>query len=640
MSAALPPPITFSSIQGFQNYFKEHNTLSLRANQTLLIRNITILTQNDPINKADAPANLFQGNPYRQVNHLINQILHPLGKTLRFAPSQPCDYSCTYGEDFQILFKADTVFHLENGPIYTRLTDLFKLMIASATSHIVFAPNQSMLLVGLRREEINGQNCLEQLQKLLETRRPLGLNTSLNVHTKVEIGVGDLIIGESTNPYLSITGKEAAKGEPSSFELSLNPSEELTFGDLTFWQAIRNRQGVLTIPPGRTLTLDSIYMQQWACEWQELGSNSMNIVEYLLMQLTLPLGKKLLADKRINFNLEENLLKLGHPEGFSLSVGSGSITTNLSYLGTAFAHQRLTTITLEPNQPISFLIENEEEAKELELWSNKNNERHPNAASHILSIFLNRHGIGGYEWEVSFPGSCVLSLRSTPSQKKLLTLSSSHKGTFKLTAASHSALMTRLLCVSPYELTEGLLEQAPEALTFLLFRAIAHYCYSSFHDFSHEPTPNFFSVPTQKRIKEFTSDREFIATLRMVLENEELKKQLALVLILTPEDFDRLNKDDLPPPVSFLITKVLNIAYSELRGSPFLKEGLRFLIEQLNAEGSVLHDTLAFKKAEKQKALQEFQEAYELQKEVIVERGHRSLLHNFDVQTWDQVTGS
>ncbi len=102
---------------------------------------------------------------------------------------------------------------------------------------------------------------------------------------------------------------------------------------------------------------------------------------------------------------------------------------------------------------------------------------------------------------------------------------------------------------------------------------------------------------------------------------------------LSPQEFEDLDKDHLPQPLNYLVQEILKIAYEELGGSPFLTRHLHWVTTQMEIEGSLTHDILAFQKAERLKALEE---NLLVQREFAAERGYRSLQVP-DPLTWDQV---
>jgi hypothetical protein len=87
--SSVGPATNFPSILAFQNYFKEHETLEVPANQALLIRDIRILRVEEDPNRADERVDPFNYDRFQWTLHLINRILHPLGKTCKVIPSQP-----------------------------------------------------------------------------------------------------------------------------------------------------------------------------------------------------------------------------------------------------------------------------------------------------------------------------------------------------------------------------------------------------------------------------------------------------------------------------------------------------------------------------------------------------------------------
>lgn len=592
MSIIGPSAIVFPSIPAFREHFKEYPFLNLDANQELVVRDITSLTDEDPTEQADEPVNLFSNDLYKKTLHLFNRIFYPYGKTFQFILSLPTD--CTLhsppGKDLTICFTTPTRCQLKSGKIETRVTDLFRQMLAASVKSIVFAPGQRLVAVGLKAGEEVLELSIEKNCNFFFKRLPAGFAGSFEFFGgSCSITAPLQSFGNEVQQHQTLV-IESAEG----FEFSLIPKYFLGYFD--FWKALQNHKGVMSVPPNQTLTLQCSDFNCWEQECLAFFSDRQQLLPYLLGQLALPLGKSVALDsENVSYRLQANTLKLTHPEGFKLSLNDKPVIANFIRLQIYLLRDRLNSFNLAANQEIWFPIHDDEEAKELGALIREQN------FSKALSLIFYRNGLGGYKWDFNLSRYFNIKIVTTLSQKHFLSLKASSPTSFKLKPISAKFFITQILCASSPELMDGLLAGDWHAYPFLIFRALLHYCSSSFHDFQNEPPPPFFKKSTQEALVALKRDQKFIKAMQTCKSTPELDQRCYALTKLSPREFDSQNKEQLPPPIKYVFQEVLKLVYQELLGSPFITPHLQTVMEDMNDKNSLVYAILAYKRGKERK---------------------------------------
>lgn len=137
----------FPSPTAFIHYFREHDELPIPADSPLVVQNISILR--DRTNKFERDEK-FPEDPIQKIVVMLNKMGQVLAKTFIFSLSEDnCLAHYSIGdENLSIQCRVHAILKTEKGIIYTRISDLFRLMVVASIFKVEFDDDQLIAICG------------------------------------------------------------------------------------------------------------------------------------------------------------------------------------------------------------------------------------------------------------------------------------------------------------------------------------------------------------------------------------------------------------------------------------------------------------------------------------------------------------
>jgi hypothetical protein len=572
---------SFSSIQAFQAYFRDHDELVVPGNQPLEIKNISILTkqEDDPLEaKEILPEELSQ-----LIIYLLRKMVVPLAKTvdIKFDGIER-NLGFNIHEHFSLTPSVGMTIKTQKDPLYVRLTDLFKLMIAFSIPKVEFAPHQKLILLGITEAECALETTVgAAISNILEPRIPAGHETSIKFEgpgNNCQVSNGWATYGSSI-PQRTFTVQSS-----HGWALTLCESKNFLFSTDGFRRRMKIK-GQWKIPPNQILRIEDGLFARLQDEYPRAQFAGRDFGEFALNQILLPLGKTIKfiehGTRGHALKWSDDFLEISSPDGFTLETGLGDLCTTLTHLGQFLIENHLSSLVLQPQQRLFIYGLTEIQVKQLDTWIESQDWK---IIEPGLLNFLMPYNPVGFVWEVKWFKDFYKALASSKQYGDNfgLMMQSSEKLELNLLRASGEWLALNLINNSSPALLQDILDADEKAFIYILFKAIFYHCCDDFRHFRTDELPSFFKKPTQLKLVDLLKNNvDFTESLRLVIKNLEMHQPLAKILGSSPEEFSQLNLEKLPSPLRTIMNAMMKLVYEELQGSPFIAQCVQIIAKGL-----------------------------------------------------------
>jgi len=575
----------FDSIQSFQAYFRENDALFLPADQPLEIRNISNLT-----NQEDDPFEAKEILP-KEISQLVLYILHkmvlPLAKTIEIQFSDHGKLRFDIGDNFYLSFSKRVTLKVQKGPIRARLTDLFKLMIASSISKMEFVPNQDLIVLGITEKEWKLEATVgATIDKILSPRVPAGFKAIIEFKGKgdnCQVSNGWFTYGSAVQQR-SFTIRSSYK-----WNLTLSESGQFLFSMDGFRRRMKIKDELM-VPANQILRIQDEAFLSLHDQYSDATFTASNFAQFALNQIFLPLGRtvEIVEHGTNGYELKwgDDFLEISAVDGFTLKTQFGHLWTKLTDLGRFLISNHVSSLVLHPQQRLYIHSLTEAQKKQLATWVTSTDLE--TVKTGFEGFFMPYNPIGfiwQLKWIKDFDKALVIREKDTP--PLALMLRSSERLELNLERASGEWLVLNLINNSSSELLQSILEADEKAFIYILFKAMFYYCCDDFRHFRKDELPGFFKETTQLKLLDLLKNNlDFTESLRLVIGSEEMYSRLSKLLRSSPEEFDKLHLETLPAPLQTLMRVVMKLVYEELQGSPFIAQSVQIITKGLT-DGSL-----------------------------------------------------
>jgi hypothetical protein len=571
----------FNSIQSFQTYFQDQDELLVPANQSLEIKNISILT--------DQEDNPFEANEVlpQEISqlalYLLCKMALPLAKTVKIRFDDRGQFDVHIDQNFSLSHSMGMTIKTQKDPICTRLGDLFKLMIAFSIPKIEFTPHQELNVLGITEAESQLEPTVEStFLKFLDPRVPAGFQATVQFK-----GQGNSANCQISNGWVTYGGCAAQRSftirSLHGWALTLYESNNFLFSANGFYIRMKIKDE-WKIPPNQVLRIEDESFAGLQEEYSQAQFASRNFVEFALNKILLPLGKTIKSIEHgkqgLYLKWDTDFLELSSPDGFTLKTVFGDLGTTLTELGRLLIMNHISSLVLQPNQRLFIYGINEAQKTELEKCVESNDKE--TIMTGLAGLLIPYNPIG-FVWNLEWNNDLYVS--SATWEKFGLAygfmISSSEGVKLKLNRVSGEWLALNLINHSSPALLESILDADEKAFIYILFKALFYYCCGDFRHFRSDELPEFFKKTTQSKLVALKNNADFTEALRLVIEDFKTQQQFAKILGSSPEELSQLNLEKLPAPLKTLMKTLMNLVWEELQGSPFIAQGVRIIWQGL-----------------------------------------------------------
>jgi hypothetical protein len=574
----------FPTIQSFQAYFQVNDELTLPANQPLEIQDIAILRRPNE-NRCDGKEILPEGTLLPAV-YILDQMLLPLAKSITLYASEGGSMEYSASDQFKLVCSKAVTFKATKGPFHTRLTDLFKLMIASSITEVEFDPNQKLMIHGLTQTEWEFVAPNEvSAGKMVRLRTPSGYR--VKVHGDRDDGDGEDYIHEKGKIISGTTEKKYFGIRSISSKWRLTLCKQVSFSSIGEFSDYMRTNGELKVPPNQVFRITDTNFSR--IQKAHSKFRTMHFGVFALNQILLPLGKRVVIVRIpegrksiINWKYHSentDYLEISCEDGFILRTEFGDLAADLTNLGQMLITSRCTSLELQPEQNLVLYGLTKDQIRRFDAW--KSSDLSVEGFGRLFQPF----NPIGFLWSISFNKDLSAHYGTLNYENaECVVISSNEKFQLKLERAKGEFVAINLLNHSSPELLQGILEADSNAFIFILFRALHYYCCDEFHLFgSLEKLPDCFKETTLRLLSDLlTNNREFYVSYRLVLDDPEMMlKQMDGILNLTHEEFSTLDHSTFPPPVKTILSELMKLVYEELSSSIFITQCIRLVQEGL-----------------------------------------------------------
>lgn len=377
----------FCSIQDFQNYFQAHDELKVSANESFIIHHVSIFDEDiDRYQQTDQSSQ----KAHEFILNLLNKIVHPLAKTIRICQEESRETDWSIGEDFQINCTVPITITAEKGTIYTRMQDLFKMMIYSSLLQIEFAPQQELVILDIEEgEEKIDHSIKKSISEIAKARTPVGFDSCWDFY-KGEVNVMRLCTnqGNSNRGSLKICPIKGMK-------ISLIANH--VFSSLEDFVERMSLTNKIKVKSGESLVILDHRLSALWYEYSRCFNDRLKAFMYVFNQMFLHLGKevKFIGSSSGAYGfIEGGRLEISSQGEFNLTLESGRVLTSLNNLAQAMLNYQVPALLLQPDQP---LVIYDFEDNEVSGWVSSSN-------LHDLQLglcgFFTKRCIDGYIWRL------------------------------------------------------------------------------------------------------------------------------------------------------------------------------------------------------------------------------------------------
>lgn len=547
----------FPSMAAFIHHFQTNEELAIPKGQPLTIEGAALL--NDSCLLSEKVDSLPE-DPNLRVLAIFNRIVQPLAKTVCLNTSTLCEL--VLNTRVVATWSSDTLLSTVRGTLYTRLSDLSRLMCASSISTMTLAPRQVLCIYPILDAEAT-ESLPDTLQKLLTNRGVYGIIGALHGNNV------ELCLGTFQLPHMPPQScLELSSPNPISFAIEETPH----FANSHFFCHYLLLKRKITIKLGEVFKLSdprlpSIY------EVHQHSFPSVPLIEFVLSQFLLPFGHTVAIhcttakEATISCKFKNNTLEISGSDSFNIVLDRGDLIADLKSLGQSMIQEHQCRLTTQPNQPLYLYGLTQEELQAMPPDRDMVT---------IFSFLLRKQGVLGFYWKASFSTVTFSLIPHEPHLPMLLKIVSPEGFHLELERADFGRLVMHIFMQSHPSLMTAFRERDPRAYQMLLFRVLFYYTCEDFRDFRGHELPTFFKEPTQARLWHLAhEDKIFAQAIRDIATSSDLTF-IHTLLESTPEDFDQLNLTPLSPALKLVINTLRELAYAELQGvSPFIQNTLQ-----------------------------------------------------------------
>lgn len=555
--------MSFASIQAFRDYFRLNDELHLQPNQRLEIQDISSLTEQVFLGEKE----LFPNDISQLANYVLQKMVLPLAKSIEIQYGAQEGLSCHLDDHFSLSHQNGIQLRAQRGPIYARLTDLFKTMITSSIPTVEFVPGQQLVL-GLTEAEQDLEATVANIPNIIDSKTPEGFKVSIEVEGQDSEWQVSSRVGEYAG---SVQARVFTIQSSHAWRLTLSEPPNFLFSVERFFSRMQLKDE-LTVPPNQILRIQGEFFSRLEEEYDEAPFTAPTIGYFALNQTLLPLGRTVQIIEHgahgVRGEWGGDFLELSSESGFTLKAGFGDLFAKLTHLGQSLISNRISSLRLHPGQQLFIYGLNDTQKEQLSTWVTSTDWE---TIKMGLRGFFMPYNPVGFVWELKHGIELYkgLAVWDYPNATAFMVRSSQGLD-LALERAPGGWLVLNLINNSSPELLQGILETDPKALLFILFKAIWYYCSDGF---STKEPPNFFKENTQQNLTALLEgNREFAHALLLVRENQEMRDQLSKILSYSPNEFSQLNFKALPDHLGSILTPIIGLVYQELPGSPFIAQ--------------------------------------------------------------------
>lgn len=574
---ANPTQFDFPSPAAFLHYFEQSNKLEIPAHKALYIRNYSLIKPPYPVEPSFRIPDVTRAFSFQ-----LSRVITPLGKEIKIYPIET-EYTSkhSFGKDLYLEFSSKvTLLAVEKESLILRLSDLFRMMVISDKSSFELPAPRTLTVCGLLPREATYSNdeIWKNTQSIIGARMPPGCKIHYRFDGTIE--ACDLSIGGSE--------KQASFSIIPKSRLFFKCEPEYNFSSISRFKD-RLLMGKLNIPANQTWTIEDELIGHFYRSYPSELEKTFSRIEYALNQMVLPSGKRVKFVSSADFTLkaifqlklfpQEDILCIDNSAAISLELDQGDLYTNLDSLSKVLINQNESALEIAPGQSL-YLHGLERKRLDAVLATQE-------GQLDRLMDLMHEHNAIGFGWYLSLNEQINIQVSACPykgvenSEKRLLKLYSPYGFSLELKRANGPKLISNLLKVVSKDVIKGLQERDVNALVFIVFRALIYFCCGDFRYYRRDEYPNCFKEETWDKIFSIVDDVEFTKALREKNQSLDLNEQFVAILKSSPDEFDNLDKDKLPSPIKLIVNRVLEMANTELQGSPLLAECLKEVDEEL-----------------------------------------------------------
>lgn len=564
---------TFGNVPEFINYFKTHEELPLAAEQPLIVNDTSMLFDySDRYERRSLKLLKNSGNLIEKIVFIFDRMLLPLAKTMRIrlgADEKNAEVTSELffsKQVFAVTFSTDVILKPAKSHLYTQITDLMRLMVASSTFEVKLEPEQFLTVTNLTSEESN--KMLESEEKAYSVPTTRNPHLGFNLSCRVEVPVYEVVTANGTDSScFRMKGKE--------FQLSLKPNNEFNRWD--FCQRLQLTSEIKV--ESRFELHDSAIPRLIKLYEDSYAEVDLALPEFILSQMVLSTGKCVTLDSKdeINCELNNNQFIIESSAPFTITLVTAPLFVTISALKDALIHHHTDELSLQANQELIII---DVDPTEIKPWLASNVESEGATLALDFAHYLEKYNPLGYIWTSSFGGNLQIFLDENKNFFELHV-----KGTEYLTLSLQRAsgvnfLLTLLEQCHP-KVTEDILDHTEAAFIYILFRTMCFFCCEDARLYDNvDALPEYFQESVSNKFLELLdSENKFQKHLDKVHEGTDLEILRGLVY-LTPEEFDGYSVSDLSESLSYVITTLRGLASEELQGeSVFVRNNLKKAIE-------------------------------------------------------------
>ncbi len=406
----------FTSIQAFQDYFREHDALFIPPNQPLEVRNISVLTNLDK--------NLFDVAPdeaTQLIFQILNKIALPLAKTITFQFDAPGRINYHIANNIFLRCSAGMAVIAQKEAIYTHLSELFKTMIAFSISKVEFAPNQELVILGRTEKEYELESSIQKnIEKVFNRRVPLGFTLNLSFGSEDT----NCTVSSGWTTYGSAAGQRCFTIR-AHHGMTLSLTEPPTFlFSIEGFRSYMKMKGKMEILPNQILRIHDKALLDLEKEYPHVFPPIRSYVKFVLNQIVVPLGKTMRIDAcgiaGVDAKWDEDWIEIVSKDGFTLMTEFGDIYTSLTDLG-QFAYHR-SSFNLQPKQRLIIYGIDKAEKSQIDQWIRSTQRKE--VKSGLTHFFMRRNPMG-FVWNLTWEKDLYKGLLFKEGEERYALLMSS-----------------------------------------------------------------------------------------------------------------------------------------------------------------------------------------------------------------------
>lgn len=539
--------LQFNSIFEFQDYCKTNDQLIIPPHHSFSIRNIKIPFLND----------FDESSPLQKMVQTIDRFLHPLGKvTEEFNYGGTIEIQSLSNLSFKSTKQCS--FKFSRAGIVTNLRDLFYTMVYSSISQLEIAPNQPLIITEINVTLLKTETTLSKfLGKLITSCEAPGSMANL------------ICEGNTSLTQLNEKNVVVLKSSETMTFTILPDYEFETIGGFQEKILLNNK---LIIPAGKILKINDKKILQWYRLLKTKFTDA--IIFHLLDRLLYSYGKTvdILSQKELNWKLNYEGLQLWSDGELVLTPSRRDIFVNLYDLGLMMDYSDNFELEFQPNQRLVLEIDSSQ-------FEELNEDFQKGSLSTLQGFLFYQIVPYSFYWTLNGQGVDLQTDAHANDLTYSLCFQSSQGFCLALKPASAETFVMNLLKNSNSELVQGISEGDPDAFILLLVKAVGYF---SERDPSEELL-KMFTESTQNNVIQLLQNSDFNQAHQIALNHPQLTQLMEEIVNLTPDEFSKLDLNSLNhESVKLIVSKIKELAYGELRGSPFLNEAVKKAIDLLN----------------------------------------------------------